>query len=147
MSTLRRQGPAEAQQRAYTERSSTVHRPGTRDEAGEPVVELRVVGPGRKERSYRERIASLYLELDERSAELETAHLVERGTGRLIDRVEAELDRERHQQKRLLVALGGLQRENEQLAEELNRARARLARLDAPRERRGLFARLFGARS
>ena len=147
MSTLRRQGPAEAQQRVSEQRSPALHRPGTQDEAGEPVVELRVVGPGRRERSYRARIAALYLDLDERAAELETARLVERGTNRLIDRVEAELERERHQQKRLLVAFGGLQRENEQLSAELTRARARLARLDAPAPRRGLLARLFGARS
>ena len=75
----------------------------------------RVVGPGRIERGYRTRIEEL-----ERT--VETAALVERGSAKLLDRVEGELTRERkslaearQQANRLMVGLGALQRENELL--------------------------------
>ena len=77
----------------------------------------RVVGPGRIERGYQERIGEL-----ERTVEM--AALVERGSARLLDRVEGDLAREREtlrdtrqQANRLLVSLGALQRENEALRE------------------------------
>jgi len=60
-----------------------------------------------------------------------TAELVERGSSRLLDRVEGDLERnraalrgERQQKNRLLVGMGALQRENEGL-------RARVMELEA----------------
>jgi len=126
---------------------------------GEPEVllrprGLRVKGPGRKELAYQQRIADLEEGLavgeDEgrlARRELEVARLVERGTGRLADRLEvetrrqrAELEEARGQGHRLLVALGGLQQENEALRGELEAARRQLA---AP-ARRGPWRRLLG---
>ncbi len=95
---------------------------------------LRVTGPGRLERAYRRRIARLEESLGEREEdcrraahELELAGLIERGTARHADRLESELERVRSQASRLLVTLGAMQRENEQLRSKLERAQARLA--------------------
>ena len=96
---------------------------------------LRVVGPGRRERAYQERVAGLERELD-------AAALVERGSSRRLDRMERKLDAVREaaldleqKEKRLILALGALQRENEILREKLA--------LALPARRRSLLARLF----
>lgn len=93
---------------------------------------LRVTGPGRREREYLERVDVLSTVLDATRAELERAALVERGTGRLADRLERELaagrEREREvgqQLHRVLVALGSTQRELEEVRARLARAEAR----------------------
>lgn len=104
-----------------------------------PPVAVRVVGPGRLERGYRERIEHLELSLAERARSLACAALVERGQARLLDRLEADIERERlasstlvQREKRLILALGALQRENELL-----RLRGRPPdRLDAARAAR-----------
>lgn len=110
----------------------------------------RVVGPGRRERTYQRRVSELESEVDRRASalatlrrELEVTALVERGTGRWADRIEGQLDGARQQANRLLVTLGALQRENETLRAELDTARGRLARLEAPAPRRG-WRRVFG---
>jgi hypothetical protein len=104
----------------------------------------RVIGPGRRERQYIERIA-------ERERALEAAALVERGSARRLDRMERKLDAVREaalaaeqREKRLILALGALQRENELLREKLalgagSAVRPRLA----PPPRRSFLARLF----
>jgi len=109
-------------------------RPASSDPTGEPVYELRptappelrVVGPGRRERAYLARVAGLEGELVRRTRELELSALVERGATRAADRLERELaarlrDRRALEavQKRLILALGALQRENELLRAEL----------------------------
>lgn len=115
---------------------------------GEPIVELRpvappiarprVVGPGRLERGYLERIGALEeglrRELDVRRAqerELETAALCERGATRAADRLERECERLEAERartlaahNRMILALGSLQRENELLRERLVLAEA-----------------------
>ncbi len=154
-------------------------------EASVLVPAARVVGPGRRERRYLERIADLRerveaterdlqasgreLEtrsrelataagrLQERERELEVSARVERGAARYVDRLEQRLDREREAarqleqaQKRLALALGAVQRENELLRERL----AALAeggagprRLSGRPERRGSWlARMLGRR-
>jgi hypothetical protein len=90
---------------------------------------LRVVGPGRFERDYQERIGVLSGRVDTLHRALEDAALVERGTSRVADRLEAELEaargREteaRHQLHRTLVLLGAAQREAEGLREALGAA-------------------------
>jgi hypothetical protein len=105
---------------------------------------LKVVGPGRRERGWREEVGRLDRRLEQAGRELETARLVERGSQRLLDRVEEELVRERGElgrlrqaQARLVLAMGALQRENEAL-------RGRVALLDAPPRRRAWWARLLG---
>lgn len=100
---------------------------------------VRVVGPGRLERGYRARLESLEKDLAERARSLDCAALVERGQARLLDRLEADIERERaanatlaQREKRLILALGALQRENELL-----RLRARPAeQLGVPNVRR-----------
>lgn len=101
------------------------------DPASEPSVVLRpappppggsrprVIGPGRRERAYLSRIASL-------KAQLETAALCERGAGRRMDRLEGDLERlaetvrrQRRTERRLLVLAGALARENALLRERL----------------------------
>jgi hypothetical protein len=110
---------------------------------------LRVVGPGRREREYQERIGALEGSLDGLHRALDEAALVERGTGRFADRIEAELEatraREteaRHQLHRTLVLLGAAQREVEGLRAELCAA-TRKALTAAP-PRRTWLARLMG---
>jgi len=120
------------------------------------VVELvagaayRVVGPGRKELAYRERIDLLEREAQVSERSLETAALVERGSRHLLDRMERQMDsseealqRERAASRRVCVMLGAIQRENEVLREELSAAQSQLARLEAPRPKR-LWQRLIG---
>ena len=127
----------------------------------------RVVGPGRRERGYLERISALAGELtlegerrdglrhvlEQRTAELDTSLRVERGCQRRIDRLEERIDRERErlaqaerQHKRLALALGALQRENEWLRERIElTGAARQDRLEAPRRRvRSRLAALLG---
>jgi len=85
-----------------------------RDAEGLAQVELvpgarpRPVGPGRKERAYLERI-----EAAER--ELETSRLLERGTNRLLDRLERESVEARAMERKLSFALGALQAQNRAL--------------------------------
>ena len=150
--------PAQATAGALVERSG-------RMVDGEPEVllrpvSLRVTGPGRKERAYQARIEVLEADAEaaacahgEVSRELEVARLIERGTERLTDRLEAEavrskeqLERVQDQGKRLMVALGALQGENQVLRAELEAARSREHRLLArsPRPRKPLLARLLG---
>jgi hypothetical protein len=113
---------------------------------------LRVVGPGRRERTWQRREAALEGVLERRRRELATARLVERGSARLADRIEADLARERGEltelrqtQARLLVTFGVLQRENLALRRKLELAEAALPALAEPeRERRTLRQRLFG---
>ena len=107
---------------------------------------MRVVGPGRRERAYQDRIGALSTALDSAHRELEEASLVERGTGRYVDRVEAELvaarEREeeaRQQLNRTLVLLGATQREVEGLRLALERALQRSLTAAAPS---GWLARL-----
>ena len=121
----------------------------------------RVVGPGRRERAYLERIAELDAAVRARESELAAAGLVERGSTRRLDRMERKLDAVREaavaveqREKRLILALGALQRENELLRERTrelesgsasSRARALPAPAGArePRMKRSLLARLF----
>lgn len=79
----------------------------------------RVVGPGRRERAYLEKLARL-------ESELESASLVERGSARRLDRMERKLEAVREaarsleqKEHRLILALGAVQRENEILRERL----------------------------
>ena len=140
--------------------SRRLERPGGTDPSGEPVVEvvnsasltqaLKVVGPGRKERTYQDRIHALEQESSVNEHALETAALIERGSRNLLDRMERQLDssdealdRERAASRRVCVMLGSLQRENEVIREELKAARAQLARLEAPKSKR-LWRRLLG---
>ena len=97
----------------------------------------RIVGPGRRERAYLEKVAAL-------EREIETISLVERGSGRRLDRMERKLAATREaaldleqKEKRLILALGALQRENELLRE-------RLALQLAPPKKRTLLAKLLG---
>jgi hypothetical protein len=103
----------------------------------------RVIGPGRRERRYLEQIA-------ERERALEAAALVERGSARRLDRMERKLDAVREgalaaeqREKRLILALGALQRENELLREKLalgaGAARPRLAQP----KKRSFLSRVF----
>ncbi len=117
-----------------------------------PVGLPRVVGPGRVERGYCERIEALDLRLARARHELDLAALVERGSTRLLDRLEheeeraqAELLRARTEENRLLVLLGALQRDNERLHERATHLESRLAALPPPR-RPGLLARLLDKR-
>lgn len=123
---------------------ATVGRPPLRNVIGSNPTELeprpRVVGPGRRERAYLDRIGQLEARLvadragraaeakrlERLASELSASERVERGCQRHIDRLEKRLDDERSRterseavQKRLLVALGALQRENELLRERL----------------------------
>ena len=147
---------------ASLERSDSLDR-----ESGLPVVEwrpidapLRIVGPGRQEVRLRGRIDELeshLAEASERQSEaersLEIAGLVERGTARFVDRVEAENEQSQKQIRRLAAALGALASENEKLHAELSAERQRGKRLDpGPRSRpergwRRLFSLVGGPRS
>jgi len=110
----------------------------------------RVVGPGRVELAYQEKISLLEREAEVSERSLETAALVERGSLHLLDRMERQMDsseealnREREASRRVCVMLGALQREAEGLREELSLAQSKLSLLEAPR-RKGLFQRLLG---
>jgi len=87
------------------------------------------------------------------NSELELAQLVERGTGRLLDRLErsleegqAELAGVRSQGHRLMVALGALQSENRALRSALDQERARVLAAPHRTSRGGLLGRLWGGR-
>jgi len=98
-------------------------------------VPPRVIGPGRRERAYRARITDLECDLvrshTQRTAlsqrlvvqerELHVAQRIERGCQRRIDRLEERVDRTEQQKARLILTLGGLQKENELLRAELDR--------------------------
>jgi hypothetical protein len=93
----------------------------------------RVVGPGRREQAYLDKIARLERREEEAANEAERlarelvwAERVERGTQRRVERIEAEFERVRaaaeqseQAQKRLLLALGALQRDNEHLRQQV----------------------------
>lgn len=127
----------------------------------------RRVGPGRIERGYLARIESLEaarqaeqegrravaLELERSRGELSVAGHLERGLQRLLDRQEERLEHAGQREKRLALALGAVQRENELLRRRLELGgggrEGGAARLPARREvragrPRGLWARLFG---
>lgn len=106
---------------------------------------LRIIGPGRRERQYIENIEQLEREALVKDSALDAATLVERGTERYVDRIEQEraADRERLQEvqaqgNRLLVAMGAMQKENERLVGELQRATNRIAAAQTP----GVLGRL-----
>jgi hypothetical protein len=114
---------------------------GAARDAAERVVEIvprprrvwpRVVGPGRRERAYLERLAAL-------ERELAVAGIVERGAVRRATRIERELTHSREaartleqREHRLILALGALQNENERLRARL--ATSRRAELGPARE-------------
>ncbi|MEO6709253.1 MAG: hypothetical protein ABIP42_06715 [Planctomycetota bacterium] len=132
---------------------------------------LRVIGPGRFERGYLERLSGLSAEIEvtrdrerrlldnlrEGKAALEVSQRVERGCQRRIDRLEgwleartqALLESER-QQKRLAFALGSMQRELDTLREKAAPAlrgangQAQLAAGSSPKRRASLWQRMFG---
>ena len=167
--TSQRQGAA-ADSPAPEASGTVILRSGATDSSGEPVVLLqpggpRVVGPGRRERTYQDRIAGLETEHEAASqsqaaleAQVEMARLVERGTSRLVDRLErsleqgqAELGEVRSQGHRMMVALGALQRENRALRSELERVqldgdRVRVLEEARRTSRGGLLGRLWGGR-
>jgi hypothetical protein len=125
--------------------------PPPSDTGSEPVVVLfppparvfpRVVGPGRREREYIEKLA-------ERQRVLDAAALVERGSARRLDRMERKLEAVREaalaagqRENRLILALGALQRENEMLREKLALRAGERRRLALP-AKRSFLARLF----
>ena len=97
-----------------------------RDAEGLAQVELvpgarpRPVGPGRKERAYLERIQAA-------ERELETSRLLERGTNRLLDRLERESVEARAMERKLSFALGALQAQNLALQAQNRALQAQLA--------------------
>ncbi len=148
------------------------------------------MGPGRLERGYLERLGALERSLEQAAErgsglerQLELSQRLERGCQTIIDRLEQRVSQDalelrtlEQREKRLILALGGLQRENELLREQLalgpgaalalapsgagasgvthtDRSRPDRSRPDrtgaAPRRtrRRGWWARLFGART
>ena len=113
---------------------------------------LRPVGPGRLERGYQRQIVRLNRDLEELQqglltleGSLETARLIERGTGRYLDRLEAQRAKEQAQAKRLLVLVGSLQSENEHWREKVLRLENRLQRIETKPERRPFWRRLLRA--
>jgi hypothetical protein len=127
----------------------------------------RRVGPGRIERGYlarieglesarsaeRERERELELDLARSRGELAVAERLEHGLQRLLDRQEERLEVAAQREKRLALALGAVQRENELLRGKLELGAGvtdgPVALLPARREpraapRRGLWGRLFG---
>jgi hypothetical protein len=131
------------------------------------VAPARRVGPGRIERGYLTRIEALEsarraegerqreleLALERSRGELGVAGRLERGLQRLLDRQEERLESAAQREKRLALALGAVQRENELLRRQLELAAGvpdgAVPRLPARREvraapRRGLWSRLFG---
>lgn len=142
-----REAPARAELPCMSPPSELEHEPDLLQPAPRRALPStpRVVGPGRLELRYRARIAAL-----ERS--LETAHLVERGSGRRLDRIERELaaartglEEARQLERRLLVSMGALASENAALRTELARLRAAPGPA-LPAEKRSLLARLLSRR-
>ncbi len=98
----------------------------------------RRVGPGRLERGYQARIGALQESLEREGArqrglevdlvraraELEASGRVERGLQRLADRLEEKIETGAQMEKRLILALGALQKENELLRHQLALAAA-----------------------
>lgn len=91
-----------------------------------PAARPRVIGPGRREQGYREQVLRLEAERQrvehERgrlAQELEWSARVERGSVRRSERLESELRASEEAQKRLLLALGAVQRENELLRQKV----------------------------
>ena len=94
----------------------------------------RVVGPGRRERSYQRRVDALERDLGSvqgqalvlvervraRERELELAERVERGSQRRQDRLEERLVVAEQHKSQLLLTMGALQRENEALRKALS---------------------------
>ncbi len=122
-----------------------------------PAARPRVVGPGRREQGYREQI--LRLEAERACALAEQARLgeqlewsgrVERGSQRRAERLEGELRASEEAQKRLLLALGAVQRENELLRQRVDAlAAAPVAQLETgvrgrPKAPRSFWKRVFG---
>ena len=105
--------------------------------AGSPAVRAmpRVVGPGRRERAYQGECRRLESDLEaaraawraqsaetaQKERELALLERVERGCQRHLDRLEGKVAVAGQQKDRLILALGGLQRENELLRAELER--------------------------
>lgn len=113
-----------------------------------PALAARVVGPGRRERGYLDRLARLERSLAEREVELDVSTRLERGCQRMLDRLEKQSDADRaqvaqlqQQQKQLILALGAAQREVEMLREQLQLAAEAPKQL--PPARRGWLSRLF----
>lgn len=114
----------------------------------------RVVGPGRRERNYLERLAHLedLLQFERErqrilSGELDISVRVERGAQRRLDRLEERLEQSQARERRLAALMGALQRDNELLRQKVLELEARAAAaLPASTEpaRRGFWARLFG---
>ncbi len=102
---------------------------------------VRAVGPGRLERSYQTQVARLSRELQAvqqaqgyADRELETARLVERGTKRLVDRLEDQVSHREAKARRALVLVGSLQHDNQVLQAKIDRLEHRLQRLAAPQQ-------------
>lgn len=128
-----------------------------------PSVPIRQVGPGRLERSYLARIEALEesraaaaLELERSRGELAVAGRLERGLQRLLDRQEERVELSVQREKRLALALGAVQRENELLRRQLELGAGQTTagqslRLPQHHEgrtgrRRGFWSRLFAGR-
>ena len=122
-----------------------------------PAARPRVVGPGRREQGYREQILRLEAERARAVAEqarlgeqLEWSGRVERGSQRRAERLEGELRASEEAQKRLLLALGAVQRENELLRQRVDAlAAAPVAQLEAgvrgrAKAPRSFWKRVFG---
>jgi hypothetical protein len=157
---------AEISMEAQAELREFVLRPALRsqDNGGAPAGDAtrpRVIGPGRFERSYLQRLSGLTAELEaareeehrllerlrEEKSALEVSQRVEHGCQRRIDRLEGRLEQRtqallesERQQKRLALALGSMQREVEML-----RAQSALA-LAPPPPRASLWRRILGGR-
>lgn len=140
----------------------------------EPPPQLRVIGPGRFERGYLQRLSGLAAEVEvahdresrlleslrEGKAALEVSQRVEHGCQRRIDRLEGWLEQRtqallesERQQKRLALALGSMQREVEMLRAQSALALAGVAEQShagdtaaPPSSRAGLWRRIFGFR-
>lgn len=125
--------------------------------AGRAVLVPRPIGPGRVERAYQRRIAELEGAVSETASrcgaaqgqlaatesrleasqgelrglrgELETAGRLERGLQRHADKLEQRLETASQREKRLILALGSLQKENELLRERRALASAERAAL------------------
>jgi hypothetical protein len=101
--------------------------------------DLKAVGPGRLERAYQTQVARLSRELHAiqeaqvcGERKLGTASLVERGTQRYVDRIEAQVQRREAKSRRALVLVGTLQQDNQILQARVQQLENRLKRLAAP---------------
>jgi hypothetical protein len=103
----------EQAEREYWLQPGAYHRPDSGPQAAGAA--WRVVGPGRRERAYQVRVAQL-------ETELQWAARIERGAQKLLDRLDArhaedqlQLAAGAQREKRLILALGALHKENELL--------------------------------